>query len=141
MERALNTDEVAEPGAFAIDAAVAAFTRGDRWLDGLRAYLAQNRRMAGAYLESQLPDITLVPSRATYLLWLDCSGVAGDATELCRYLRSETGLYLSAGIAYGGNGGRFLRMNIACPRSRVEDGLLRLKRGLKAYEAYAAQSC
>lgn len=100
MERALNMDEVAEPGAFAIDAA---FTRGD--------------------------------------CWLDCSGVAGDATEFCRYLRSEAGLYLSAGIAYGGNGGRFLRMNIACPRSRVEDGLLRLKRGLKAYEAYAAQSC
>ncbi len=141
MERALNTDEVAEPGAFAIDAAIAAFTKGDAWLDALRAYLAENRRMAGEYLAKELPDITPVPSRATYLLWLDCSRAAGDATQLSHYLRSETGLCLSAGITYGGNGSRFLRMNIACPRSRVEDGLLRLKSGLKAYEAYAAKSC
>jgi len=97
--------------------------------------------MAGEYLAKELPDITPVPSRATYLLWLDCSRAAGDATQLSHYLRSETGLCLSAGITYGGNGSRFLRMNIACPRSRVEDGLLRLKSGLKAYEAYAAKSC
>ena len=141
IERALNTDEVAEPNAFAIDAAIAAFTQGDEWLDSLRAYLAENRRAVGEFLDKELPNLTLVPSHATYLLWLDCHRVIGDAAELGRYLRSETGLYLSAGVTYGGNGNQFLRMNIACPKSRVEDGIKRLQKGVKAYEAYVAESC
>lgn len=141
MERAMNTDEVAEPNAFAIDAAIAAFTQGDRWLDKLRAYLAENRRIVKAFLEKELPDISLVPAHATYLLWLDCSRVIGDAAELCRYLRSETGLYVSAGAAYGGNGNQFLRMNGACPKARLTDGLKRLKQGVNAYESYVVKSC
>ena len=134
-ERALNTDEVAEPNSFAIDAAIAAFTRGDGWLDALRAYLAENRRTVVTFLKDEIGNITLIPSHATYLLWLDCSRIAGDASELCLYLHRETGLYLSDGITYGGNGNQFLRMNIACPKGRVIDGLERLKKGVMAYEA------
>lgn len=102
------------------------------------------RRTGGwvrTYLEHEIPDIFLVPSHATYLLWLDCSRLIGDAGELCRYLRSETGLYLSAGAVFGGHGNQFLRMNIATQRARVEDGLSRLKQGVKAYEQYVAESC
>ncbi len=139
MERALNSDEVAEPNAFAIDAAIAAFTQGEEWLDDLRNYLAENRRIVRAFLERELPNVSLVQSHATYLLWLDCKRVLGDAAELCRYLRRETGLYLSAGAAYGGHGNQFLRMNIACPASRVEEGLKRLKAGTDAYEQYTAE--
>lgn len=141
IERGLNTDEVAEPNAFAIDSAAAAFTEGGEWLDALRAYIAENRQMVKTYLEKEIPDITLVPSHATYLLWLDCSRIIGDAGQLCRYLRSETGLYLSAGAVYGGHGNRFLRMNIATQRVRVADGLSRLKKGVEAYERYAAEIC
>ena len=46
MWRALNTDEVAEPNAFAVDAAVAAFTKGGPWLDALREYIAGNKQLA-----------------------------------------------------------------------------------------------
>ena len=137
-DRAFNTDEVAEPNAFAIDAAIAAFTQGDGWLDELRAYLAENRRTVTEFLKNEIGNITLVPSHATYLLWLDCGKIAGDTSDLCRYLRSETGLYLSAGIAYGGNGKQFLRMNTACPGVRVADGLERLKKGVAAYEGFAS---
>lgn len=141
IDRGLNTDEVAEPNAFAIDAAVAAFTQGERWLDALREYLAENRRLVRTFLEHKIPNISLVPSHATYLLWLDCSRVMGDAEELCHYLRNETGLYLSAGAVFGGQGNPFLRMNIATQRKRVEDGLSRLKQGVEAYEQYVAESC
>ena len=141
MERALNNDEVAEPNAFAIDAAIAAFTQGEEWLDDLRNYLAENRRIVRSFLERELPNVSLVQSHATYLLWLDCTRVLGDAAELCRYLRRETGLYLSAGAAYGGHGNQFLRMNIACPASRVEEGLKRLKAGTDAYDQYTAECC
>ena len=141
MDRALNTDEVAEPNAFAIDAAIAAFTKGDAWLDELREYLAGNRKLAQDFLEQELPNVRLVPSHATYLLWLDCSHVIGDALELSRFLRKETGLYLSAGLSYGEAGRQFLRMNIACPGERLSEGLKRLRDGVKAYEEYVVQSC
>lgn len=141
LERGFYTDEVAEPNAFAIDAAVAAFTQGDGWLDSLREYIAENKETVHSFLESDITDVWAVPSHATYLLWLDCRKIIGDASGLCRHLRSETGLYLSDGAVYGGNGREFLRMNIACPRARLLDGLERLKRGIKSCENYVAESC
>ncbi|WP_294147156.1 MalY/PatB family protein [uncultured Clostridium sp.] len=133
ISRAFNTDEVAEPNAFAIEAAAAAFTRGEEWLDSLREYLAANRRTAEKFLERELPALSLVRSHATYLLWLDCTKVTEDTADLARCLRGESGLYLSAGAAYGGHGNHFLRMNAACPGARLEEGLRRLKKGVETY--------
>ena len=139
--RALNTDEAAEPNAFAVEAAVAAFTRGADWLDALRDYLYENKKLAEAYIEKEIPDVRAVASQATYLLWLDCSGLIGCGREAAGFLRRETGLYLSEGSQYGGNGADFLRMNIACPRAVLKDGLERLKNGLAAYSVWAAEQC
>ncbi len=128
VNRAINTDEVAEPNSFAIDAAIAAFTKGEEWLDELRTYLFNNKKTVEDYVSKYLSPIKLVKSQATYLLWLDCSGLPLDGRELATDLREKTGLYLSAGIAYGENGRSFLRMNIACPKSTLTDGLERLKK-------------
>lgn len=133
--RGLNTDEVAEPNAFAMDAAIAAFTKGGDWLDGLRDYLLENKRLVRDFLQRELPQIGAVPSQATYLLWLDCRALPGTAAEVARFLREKTGLVLSAGGQFGGNGGSFLRMNTACPRAVLQDGLNRLREGITAYLA------
>ena len=139
--RALNTDEAAEPNAFAVEAAVTAFTRGADWLDALRDYLYENKKLAAAYIEKEIPGVRAVASQATYLLWLDCSGLIGCGREAAGFLRRETGLYLSEGSQYGGNGADFLRMNIACPRAVLKVGLERLKNGLAAYSVWAAEQC
>ncbi len=131
--RGLNTDEVAEPNVFAVPAAVAAFTRGGPWLDQLRDYLYGNKTLAVSFLSAHIPNIRAVPSEATYLMWLDCGSVCDDASALQRSLRADTGLYLSAGGEYGDCGRRFLRMNLACPRSRLEDGLERLRVGVERF--------
>ena len=133
MWRALNTDEVAEPNAFAVDAAIAAFTKGEPWLDELRQYIFENKRITYEFVKEQIPQIQAVPSCATYLLWLDCSGMAESADEIAQYIRENTGLYLSGGSQYGHSGERFLRMNIACSRSMLKDGLARLEEGIKSY--------
>lgn len=125
--RALNTDEVAEPNVFAMPAAVAAYSHGDEWLDALRAYLYENRQTVQQFLAEQLPSVRLVPGDATYLLWLDCSAYTDDSARLAAEIRARTGLYLSDGVQYGRGGEAFLRMNIACPRARVLDGLERLR--------------
>ena len=133
MERALNTDEVAEPNVFAIPAAIAAFTKGDAWLDELRAYIYENKQTAAAFLKERLPQIYPVPSDATYLLWLDCSAVCKNTSDLQAFLRQKTGLYVTGGAQYGGSGEKFLRMNIACPRETLKDGLARLLDGITLY--------
>ncbi len=128
--RGLNTDEVAEPNAFAVDAAVAAFTKGEAWLDELRQYLQENKETAARYITAEIHAVRAVPSNATYLMWLDCSGFTETAAVIAHKVRECTGLYLSEGSQFGGNGARFLRMNIACPRAVLTDGLKRLKMGL-----------
>lgn len=135
VNRGLNTDEVAEPNVFAVEAAVVAFTKGESWLEQLRAYIYENRQCVQAFLEKELPQIKLVSENATYLLWLDCSEVSEgkDTSEFADFLREKTGLYVSAGEQYGRGGELFLRMNIACPRENVKDGLQRLKEGCRAY--------
>ena len=139
--RGLNTDEVAEPNSFAVEAAVAAFTKGDAWLDALRAYIQENKNHVENFLKKEVPQIRPVPSEATYLLWLDCRKMQGCATEFTQYLREHTGLYLSEGRQYGESGKFFIRMNIACPRSWLEDGIKRLVDGILSYEEWVIASC
>ncbi|MCQ2495238.1 MAG: pyridoxal phosphate-dependent aminotransferase [Lachnospiraceae bacterium] len=129
--RALNTDEVAEGNAFACDAAIAAFEHGEEWLEELRAYLAENRRIAEEYIRDNIPSVKAVSAEATYLLWIDCESYDISSDRLAEMIREKTGLYLSEGCEYRGNGNHFLRMNLGCPRSRLLDGLDRLK---KAFE-------
>lgn len=133
VTRGLNTDEVAEPNVFAAMAAVSAFTKGGEWLDCLREYLWENRRIADEYIKENIPQAYLVPADATYLMWLDCSKITGDSKDLSAHLRSKTGLFVSEGGQYGENGKKFLRINIACPRALLDDGLNRLKEGIKSY--------
>lgn len=125
--RSLNTDEVAEPNVFAVDAVVAAYDEGAEWFDALRGYIYDNKKYAEEILGS-FKNIRLVKSQATYLLWLDCTAMPLKGDALAEDLRNKTGLYLSSGSAYKGNGAGFLRMNIACPQSRLIDGLERLGR-------------
>ena len=131
--RGLNTDECAEPNVFAVTAAVAAFTQGGEWLDQLRCCIAENRRIAAEFLAENLPQVRLVESSATYLFWLDCSEFTDDSERLAEFIRQKTGLYLSAGAHYRGNGRYFLRLNAACPHSMLKDGLERLRQGVFAY--------
>lgn len=133
VSRGLNTDEVAEPNAFAVTAAVAAFTKGAPWLDALRTYLYENKCLVRETLAHECPDLRVTPSDATYLLWLDVSRIVPDADRLADHLRRAAGLYLTAGSEYGESGRAFLRMNVAAPRATVEEGLRRLTRGLASF--------
>lgn len=132
--RGLNTDEIAEGNVFAVGAAIAAFNEGGEWLDELRRYIKGNKDYVRAFVKEQLPQIKVVPSDATYLLWLDCSQVTEDSVKLCQFIRKETGLYLSEGQEYGGNGNQFLRMNLACQKTKVIDACERLKRAVLVWE-------
>ncbi|MBO4356448.1 MAG: pyridoxal phosphate-dependent aminotransferase [Clostridia bacterium] len=130
--RAINTDEVAEPNAFATVGAISAFSKGGEWVDRMNAYVSHNRQIVSDFICSKIPEISLIKSEATYLLWIDVRAV-GDSRELADYIRSKTGLFLNEGSIYGNSGKGFLRMNIACPKTLLLDGLERLAVGIKTY--------
>ncbi len=130
----LNTDECGEPNVFSIPLAISAWTEGEGWLDAMREYVFSNRAYVGEFLKTSLPEFTLTPGEATYLLWIDISKIAKNSVEFCSFLREKTGLWITPGSEYGEDGEGFVRMNVACPRSRVEDGLARLQNGVALWK-------
>ncbi len=134
INRAINTDEVAEPNAFAMDATVAAFDCSEYWLDELRAYIFENKQRVREYIRREIKGLKVLDSKATYLLWIDCRELDIDSDTLAKYLREKTGLILSSGKIYRGDGFHYLRMNTAYPRSMIDDALKRLKTGIEMLE-------
>ena len=135
VNRGLNSDEVAEPNLLAIPGTIAAYEHGHDWLQALIKQLNVNFRYAQEFIRNNLPQIKVVSGKATYLIWLDVERISTDSQELADYLERKTGLVLSPGSIYRGNGHNFLRMNLACPLTMVKDGLERLKTGLTEYSA------
>ncbi len=131
--RGLNTDEVGEPNVFAVDAVVAAYTKGHAWTDALREYLFENRRVAEEALSRLSHLVRVTPAEATYLLWLDCTGLGTDGDTFADFLREKTGLLVSKGSQYGMSGKNFLRWNVACPRVTLYDGIDRMKEGIRLF--------
>ena len=93
--------------------------------------------MAREYIGRNIPSVRPVLSRATYLMWLDVGDITDDSRGLADFIRKKTGLYLSEGGQYRGNGNRFLRLNAGCPASVLADGLNRLRLGIDAYSEKA----
>lgn len=133
VNRGINTDEIAEPNSFAIPATIAAYEKGHQWLAELKEKLQSNRELVADYLRENITSVKLLDSDATYLLWIDTSNISTDSSKLEEFIREDTGLYLSAGNVYGGDGNNFLRMNIACPTTIVRDGLDRFKKGIEDF--------
>lgn len=71
---------------------------------------------------------------ATYLAWIDCSEITDNSEELASFIRKDSGLIVSAGNIFGGNGNTFLRLNYACPKVLLQGGLKRLTRSIKSYQ-------
>jgi len=139
VNRQINTDEVAEPNIFSCEVAIAGFKNSKDYIDQLREYIFNNVDYASNFIKEEIPDIYPIYSNATYLLWIDISKISSDSDEFTSFLRKETGLILSSGKIYGGNGNNFVRMNLATNYDRIKDGLNRLKIGVEKYKQLGAK--
>ena len=128
----MHIDNSDSCNVFATSAVIAAYNGSEEWLEELRQVLYENKQTVKKYLDEELPIVKLVECDATYLLWIDCSALGVHSDVLCEFLRTNQGLFLSPGHQFGENGKDFLRMNIACPRELLLDGLARLKAGIIA---------
>ena len=132
LKAQMHIDNSDSCNVFATSAVIAAYNGSEEWLEELRQVLYENKQAVKKYLDEELPIVKLVECDATYLLWIDCSALGVHSEVLCEFLRTNQGLFLSPGHQFGENGKDFLRMNIACPRELLLDGLARLKAGIIA---------
>lgn len=109
------------------DAMQAAYEQGSNWLDELIQYLQKNVLLIEEYLMNHLPQVKIMRPESTYLVWIDVRSLNKSDKELQELLLNKGKLALHIGSKFGENGEGFLRMNIACPKETLLDGLKRLK--------------
>lgn len=127
VDRALNIHEVCDVNPLGVTALIAAYNDSEAWLDTLTGYLHQNYELVRDFIATHLPKLQLTQQQATYLAWIDCRSLAMSSTQLAERLRREGKLMLNAGTVYGDAGEGYLRLNMACPREQLMDGLNRLR--------------
>lgn len=108
--------------AFASVAMEAAYRQGGPWLDAAVSYIEGNLALVQARL-NDIPEVTLITPEGTFLLWLDFRALGLAQDDLTRFLRTEAGWAITRGIAFGEAGKGFGRLNIACPRARLDQAL------------------
>ena len=131
LRKTLEIQETHYPHPIAAEALIAAYTKGRNWMEELKDYLWQNYQYLKDFCNENLPEIKVTPLQATYLVWLDCSALNKTSKELAKKLLEEEKLWVNPGTMYGEAGEGFLRINIACPRALLSEGLGRLKKGLE----------
>ncbi|WP_412499434.1 MalY/PatB family protein [Vibrio furnissii] len=127
VDRALNIHEVCDVNPLGVTALIAAYNDSEAWLDALTGYLYQNYELVRDFIATHLPQLQLTQQQATYLAWIDCRSLAMSSTQLTERLRREGKLMLNAGTVYGDAGEGYLRLNMACPREQLMEGLNRLR--------------
>lgn len=130
IDKALNIHEVCDVNPFGVTALIAAYTEGSEWLDELRNYLYENYLLVSDFLAKELPALGFTKQEATYLAWIDCRALNLTSDQIADLLAMKEHLQISSGTTYGNAGDGYIRLNMACPRKQLIDGLNRLKRAL-----------
>lgn len=123
---------------FGFEAAEAAYSKGDKWLRGLRSYLTTNRDTLLDYVAENLPDVRITRTEATYLAWLDCRGT-GIEGKPSTFFMENAKVWLNDGSAFGLDGEGFVRLNFGCPRPRLLEALDRMRTALNEKARPAVQ--
>ena len=127
FEAYLDAGELDMGHVLAYPAVEAAYTQGDEWLEQCLAYVQGNIAYVEAYLRENLPAIQAMRPQASYLVWLDCRELGLSQEALVDFFVSGARLALNDGAMFGKEGEGFMRMNVGCPRSILEQALKQLK--------------
>jgi len=130
IKEVLTVQEMELLSPFAIEALIAAYQGGEEWLEALLVYLNNNFTYLTDFCSKHLPQVSVVPLEATYLAWLDCRAIVKSSADFSKHLVDQEKVWLNHGTLYGDAGEGFLRINIACPRSLLQEGLARLAKGI-----------
>ena len=127
IDRAININEVCDVNPFGIVALQAAYNDSEDWLDALNLYLWENYKTLCDFFAREMPQLKVTRLEGTYLVWVDHSALGISTDEFFNRLLNEGRVWVSAGTMYGPQTGEgFIRINIACPRSQLNEALRRI---------------
>ena len=126
----LNAGELNHGTIFAYIATTAAYTYGAEWLQQMRAYVIENVDFVEDYLKHYIPQIKMVRPQASFLIWLDCTGLGLSQPELVSLFEDKAKLALNDGTMFGPGGEGHMRLNVGCPRSILANALDALRKAI-----------
>lgn len=127
FKREISKSGYSQLNTMGLVACQAAYESGAEWLDQLIDYLAGNLELVRSFLADRLPRIKLVEPQGTYLVWLDFSAMELSEEARISLIVNRAKLWLDPGSMFGAGGTHFERINIACPRSVLQQALNRLE--------------
>ena len=127
FERGVEKQEIGKITTFGGTALEAAYTSGEEWLDQAMEYIEANADYTIDYINKNIPEIKVEKPEGTYLLWLDFKSLNKTEEEIHNALVNVGKVGLNDGKSYGEEGIGFFRINVACPRATLEEGLKRIK--------------
>lgn len=104
----------------------AAMRHGEPWRTRLLAYLDANFARMAETIGQDLPDASFRIPDATYLGWVDLSGYFGPEVDLTRHFAETAGVLVEGGGLFIADGDGHIRVNVACPRRTLDEGLARI---------------
>lgn len=129
-QHTLHASGIFGASAFGAEAVKAAYTEGEPWLNELLIYLEENLTVLTEFIKNHMSRIRVVKPQGTYLVWLDFRDFGLSHEKISRLLIEEGNIWLNDGHIFGPGGEGFERINIACPRSILIEGLERIKKAV-----------
>jgi cysteine-S-conjugate beta-lyase len=126
-EKTIGVGHLGMGNIFGTVAIEAAYTHGDKWLQQMVCYLEENFFLLENFFKNELPNIKVMKPEGTYLVWLDFRHYGMKDEELSKFIIEKAKVGLNNGGKFGTGGDGWMRINIGCPRSILEEGLVRLK--------------
>lgn len=112
-------------------ATLAAYTKGEEWLEETISYIEETVNWVEGYLRNELPEVKLIRPDGTYQIWLDFSALNLAPDELNQLMIHSAKLALTPGTWFGSNGSQFMRMNIASPLAKIQRAFYQIKKAIK----------
>ena len=127
IDRAVNINEVCDVNPFGPVALIAAYNESEAWLDVLNGYLYENYQALVGFAREHLPQWKVCPLEGTYLVWVDITATGLTAQQYADHLLRNARVWVNPGTMYGPQTGEgYIRINIACPRSKMMEALRRI---------------
>ena len=132
MDKAFSILDIKRNNAFSLVATESAYNYGEDWLYELIKYIEDNVDFAIDYIKNHMPQLKVKKPEGTYLLWVDFSNLNVDKEDLKNALINKGRIALNDGSSFGIGGDGYYRINLACPRSMVLEGLKRIEFAIKS---------
>lgn len=115
------------PTIFAVTAVEKAYTECDDWYEAVKKYIDENEKYTRSYFAEHFPKLHIMPREGTYLLWIDYRETGMSEEELEQWFLQEANVSVYMGSVFGEAGRGYIRLNLASPRSLLEEAYERMR--------------